>query len=122
MKEYKKPLVTVDAGLAEGVYSASGAGDAVKFSDLTVVNDWGGNGQLTFTADLSGVASLSQLTLVVTFNQEITGSWGGGASATVEGKTAKYYWYSAPNSAGLIIQVGSGLSTLKIEGYSYYNS
>lgn len=25
MKMYKKPIVTVDAGLAEGVYAASGA-------------------------------------------------------------------------------------------------
>ena len=31
MKMYKKPIVTVDAGLAEGVYAASGAGSC-KYS------------------------------------------------------------------------------------------
>lgn len=122
MKEYKKPVVTVDVGLAEGVYAASGAGDAVTFSELSTIANWGSdNGQLKFTANLSGV-NPSQLTLAITFNADITSLWGGGAGATVSGKTATLTWYSAPSSAELTVQVSSGLSTLKIEGYSYRNS
>ena len=121
MKEYKKPLVTVDEGLAEGVYAASGAGDAVKFSDLTVIADWTNSGQLTFSADLSQV-NLSQLTLVITFNADITSLWGGGASVTVSGKTATLTWYSAPTSADFTVQVSAKPSSVVITGYSYSNS
>lgn len=39
MREYRKPVVTVDAGLAEGIYAASGAGNGVSASDLSVVSD-----------------------------------------------------------------------------------
>ena len=114
--------VTIDAGLAEGVYAASGAKNAVTLSELSTVANWGSdNGQLKFTADLSGV-NLSQLTLVITFNQNISNAWGGGASVSVNGKTATATWYSAPTSAELNVQVNSGLSTLKIDSYSYHNS
>ena len=121
MGEYKKPLVTIDAGLAEGVYAASGAVNTVQLSDLKVFNSWGEGGQLTFTADLSG-ADPSQLVLVVTFNQEIANAWGGGTNVTVSGKTTMTAeWYSAPTSAEFTVQVSAGISTLKIESFSYYN-
>lgn len=121
MGEYKKPLVTVDAGLAEGVYAASGAGAAVKLSDLTVSGDWGNGGQVTFTADFSSV-DRSQLVLVVIFNQAISGIWGGGASGQVDGNTATCTWYSAPESAELTVGVNAAPSTLKIDSYSYHNN
>ena len=89
---------------------------------LSTTEYWGGSGELKFTADLSGVANLSQLTLVITFNQNISNAWGGGARVSVSGKTATATWYSAPTSAEFTVQVDSGLSTLKIDGYSYHNS
>ena len=45
MKMYKKPIVTVDAGLAEGVYAASGASQGTLNVIYQGVWDrWGTNG------------------------------------------------------------------------------
>lgn len=41
MKMYKKPIVTVDAGLAEGVYAASGAKGTLN---VTYHGVWGSLG------------------------------------------------------------------------------
>ena len=38
MKTYKKPVVTVDAGMAEGVYAASGATQGTL--NVTYVGVW----------------------------------------------------------------------------------
>ena len=44
MKTYKKPVVTVDAGMAEGVYAASGAKGTLNVSYYGVWDRWGTNG------------------------------------------------------------------------------
>ena len=62
MERYEKPVVTVDVGLAEGVYAASGAGNSVSAGSLSVVADWGGSGQAMFTLDMSN-ANRSRLKL-----------------------------------------------------------
>ncbi len=119
---YEKPVITVDAGMAEGVYAASGATAAadIAYSELTTVADWGNSGQAKFTLDLSNV-NLSQLTVVVSFNTDIANGWGGGASATVSGSQVTLTWYSAPTSAEITVQVGSSFKDLKITGVTYSN-
>lgn len=44
MKTYKKPVVTVDAGMAEGVYAASGAKGTLNVTYYGVWDRWGTNG------------------------------------------------------------------------------
>lgn len=121
MKVYEKPVVSVDAGMAEGVYAASGSNGGVRVSEPSVTADWGNNnGQVKFALDLSGM-DLSQLTVILTFNMDITGGWGGGANASVSGNKLRLEWYSAPASAEIYVQVDSGLNSLQCTGSSYSN-
>lgn len=120
MSRYEKPVITVDAGLAEGVYAASGAGNGVSAGNLSVVVDWGNSGQAKFTLDLSNVTPF-QLTVIVTFNHDIAGGWGDGASATVSGNKLVLYWYSAPETAQITVQANS-IKQLQITGCSASNS
>ena len=56
MKMYKKPIVTVDAGLAEGVYAASGAKGTLNVTYHGVWDRWGTNGGKGLAmADWSGI-------------------------------------------------------------------
>lgn len=120
MKVYEKPVVSVDAGMTEGVYAASGAG-GIKTGNKTIVADWGGSGQAKFDLDLSNV-NLSQLTVVLTFNMDISSCWGGGASVSCSGKTATLTWYSAPTSAEITVQANGDIKNLQITGSSYSNN
>ena len=122
MKVYEKPVVSVDAGMTEGVYAASGAGGSIVTVDfLRYDGDWGNGGTAVFNVDLSAM-NPSQLTVVLTFNVSISGCWGGGASSSVIGKTATLTWYSAPSSAEISVQVqGSDVKQLKCTGSSYSN-
>lgn len=120
MKVYEKPVVSVDAGMTEGVYAASGAG-GIKTGNKTIVADWGGRGQAKFDLDLSNV-NPSQLTVVLTFNMDISNCWGDGASVDYSGKTATLKWYSAPISAGINVQVNGDITNLQITGSSYSNN
>lgn len=122
---YEKPVITVDAGMAEGVYAASGAGNTTASSItakfLRYDGDWGSGGTAVFSIDLSNMNS-SQLTVVLTFNMTISGAWGGGASATVSGSQATLDWYSAPSSAEISIQVqGSDVKQLEFKSATYSN-
>lgn len=121
MKMYEKPVITVDAGLAEGIYAASGAGNGVSASDLSVVSDWGNSGQAKFTLDLTN-ANRSQLTVTVKFNNTISNGWGGGASASYSGNQLTLYWYSAPETVEITVQANCVITQLKITGCSASNA
>lgn len=125
MSVYEKPVISVDAGMAEGVYAASGSapssgGVSVKSSSVTA--DWGGGGQANFSIDLSGLNNRSQLTVVLTFNMDISGGWGGNASAAASGKQLTLSWYSAPESAEITVQANGNINQLECTGSSYSNS
>ena len=121
MKIYEKPVVTVDAGMAEGVYAASGAGNGVSAGSLSVAADWGNSGQAKFTLDLRN-ANRSQLTVTVTFNNSINNGWGAGASASVSGNKLALYWHSAPETAEITVQADGAIAQLQITGCSASNS
>ena len=122
MKQYSKPMISIDAGMAEGVYAASGAGsNAITISVPTVIADWGGSGQATLTLDLSNM-NPSQLTVILTFNMDITSGWGGGASASASGHNVTLSWYSAPKTAEITVQANGDINQLKCTGYSYTNA
>lgn len=120
MSNYEKPVISVDAGMAEGVYAASGSTGGVSVGDLTVVADWGGSGQAKFSIDLSSL-NPSQLTVVLTFNMDITNVWGGGASCAVSGKQATLTWYSAPSLAEIFVQASGDVKQLKCTGSTSSN-
>lgn len=124
MKMYEKPVVTVDAGMAEGVYAASGSTSSSIFSDGSVIASWSDtSGQVNFNVDLSKL-NRSKLTINVTFNHPITNIWGGGASANLNGTStsAILTWYDAPESATLTAQVAtSNPNDLKVISYTISN-
>lgn len=120
MKMYEKPVVTVDTGLAEGVYAASGAGNGVSAGSLSITSDWGGGGQASFSLNLKNV-NRSQLTVIVTFNNDISSGWGDGASGNVSGNKLILSWYSAPETAEITVQAND-IRQLQITGCSASNS
>ena len=71
MKTYKKPVVTVDAGMAEGVYAASGATQGtLNVTYVGVWDKWGTNGGKGLAqADWSGINGT--ITLNITFNDTL---------------------------------------------------
>ena len=121
MREYRKPVVTVDAGLAEGIYVASGAGNSVSSGPLEVCGKWSGGGQAKFTLDLTNV-NHSKLKVTVTFNKNISSGWGGGASSSIEGNKLILSWYEAPNTAEIYVQENSDIAQLQITGCSASNA
>lgn len=122
MCKYEKPVISVDTGMAEGVYAASGStSGSVSVKFLRYDGDWGNGGTAVFSVDLSKV-NPSQLTVVLTFNMDIAGAWGGGASSSVSGTEAVLSWYSAPSSAEISVQVqGADVKQLACTGSSYSN-
>ena len=125
MKQYTKPMISIDNGMAEGVYAASGANTdgagTITISSPSVVANWGNSGQATFTLDLSKMDP-SQLTVILTFNMDISNGWGGGANASVSGNNLSLIWYSAPSSADITVQANGDITQLKCTGYSYSNA
>ena len=120
MKTYEKPIISVDEGLAEGVYAASGA-SPINISAPTVINDWGISGQAKFLANYSGIPETDRLHLsvTVTFNMPITSAWGGGASVIINSSTATFSYYNAPERVEIFVQANGSISDLKVEGYAY---
>ena len=124
MKLYKKPMITLDAGMAEGIYATSGADTPsdIQVNLLRYDGNWGNGGTAVYTVDLSAL-NPSQLTVSLVFNMEISGGWGGGASASVSGQTLTLNWYSAPSSAEISVQVqGHDIKQLECTGTAHSNN
>lgn len=118
MKQYSKPIISIDTGMAEGVYAVSGS-NLVSF--LRYDGDWGTSGIAVFSLDLSNL-NRSQLTVILSFNMDISSGWGGGANAQVSGKDLTLSWYSAPESAEISIKVeNNDVKKLECIGCSYTN-
>ena len=122
MKQYSKPIISIDIGMAEGVYAASGAdSNAIAISSPSATADWGGSGQATLTLNLSKM-NPSQLTVILTFNMDISSGWGGGASASASGHNVTLTQYNAPETAEITVQANGDINQLKCTGYSYTNA
>lgn len=116
MKTYEKPIISVDKGLAEGVYAASGA------SELTVTSTgkdkWGTeSGRSNYKIKFTDI-KLTSITL--TFNQPITGG-SGNTQYSISGQsiTFTYNGWNPPSPIDLSADVSTGLSTLELTGYTY---
>lgn len=123
MKTYTKPMVTVDSGLAEGVYAASGATKGTL--NVTYYGIWdrwpaGGKG-LAFAnwSDIDGT-----ITLNITCNDTIDDLETNDASVqkSWSGKTATLTFASTatnPLTIGIHLNHGTKIDDLNITGYTY---
>ena len=124
MKMYKKPIVTVDAGLAEGVYAASGASEGtLNVTYYGVWDRWGTNGGKSLAmADWSGIDGT--ITLNVTFNDTVDQAETSDASvnASCSGNTATFTFASTaenPLTLGIHLNHGTSIDDLKMTGFTY---
>ena len=124
MKTYKKPVVTVDAGMAEGVYAASGASQGtldVKYHG--VWDKWGTNGGKGLAmANWSGINGT--ITLNITFNDTLEQVETDDASVqkSLSGKTATLTFASTatnPLTIGIHLNHGTSIDDLKMTGFTY---
>lgn len=123
MKIYKKPVVTVDAGMAEGVYAASGAKGTLNVTYVGVWDKWGTNGGKGLAqADWSGINGT--ITLNITFNDTIDQVETDDASVqeSWSGKTATLTFASTatnPLTIGVHIDHGASIDDLQMTGFTY---
>ena len=124
MREYRKPVVTVDAGLAEGIYAASGAAQGtLNVTYHGVWDRWGTNGgkglAMVQWSDITGT-----ITLYINFNDTVDEIEIDDASVqkSWSGKTATLTFASSaanPLTVGIHLNHGTSIDNLKITGHSY---
>ena len=124
MNTYKKPVVTVDAGMAEGVYAASGAAQGtLNVTYIGVWDRWGTNGGKGLAqanwSDINGT-----ITLNITFNDTVDQVETDGASVQTSwsGKTANLTFASTvtnPLTIGIHLNHGTSIDDLNMTGYTY---
>ena len=123
MKTYTKPVVTIDNGMAEGVYAASGAQGALNVTYHGVWDRWGTNGgkglAMASWSDLNGT-----ITLNITFNDTIDQVETDDASvqASCSGQTATLTFASTatnPLTIGIHLNHGTSIDDLKMTGFTY---
>ena len=124
MKTYKKPVVTVDAGMAEGVYAASGATQGtLNVTYVGVWDKWGTNGGKGLAkANWSGINGT--ITLNITFNDTLEQVETDDASVqeSWSGKTATLTFASTatnPLTIGVHIDHGVSIDDLQMTGFTY---
>ncbi len=124
-KIYKKPVVSIDTGLSEGVYAASGASPSQGTLNVTYIGVWdrwpgGGKGlAMADWSDLSGT-----ITLNVTFNDTIDQAETDNASvnSSWSGKTAIFTFSattSSPLTIGIHLHHETSIDNLKMTGFTY---
>lgn len=122
MNTYKKPVVSVDSGMAEGVYAASGAG-TLNVIYTGVWDRWGTNGGKGLAmANWSGINGT--ITLNVTFNDTVDQVETDDASvqASCSGQTATLTFASTatnPLTIGIHLNHGTSIDNLQMTGYTY---
>ena len=124
MREYKKPVVTVDAGLAEGIYAASGAAQGtLNVTYYGVWDRWGTNGGKGLAmADWSGINGT--ITLIIHFSDTVDQIETTDASVQVSwsGSTATLNFASTatnPLTIGIHLNHGTSIDNLKMTEFTY---
>ncbi len=123
MKTYTKPVVTIDNGMAEGVYAASGAQGTLNVTYHGVWDRWGTNGGKGLAmADWSGIDGT--ITLNITFNDTVDQVETDNASVQTSwsGQTATLTFAStvtSPLTIGIHIDHGTSIDDLKMTGFTY---
>ena len=124
MKIYKKPVISIDNEISEGIYAASGASQGTL--DVTyhgVWDRWGTNGGKGLAmANWSNIDGT--ITLVIKFNDTIDQIETDDASvkATCSGQTATLTFASNaanPLTIGVHLNHGTSIDDLKMTDFSY---
>lgn len=124
MKIYKKPVISIDNEISEGVYAASGASQGTLNVDYHGVWDrWGTNGgkglAMANWSDIDGT-----ITLVINFNDTIdqVETTDASVNATCSGQTATLTFASTaenPLTIGVHLNHGTSIDNLKMKDFSY---
>ena len=124
MRAYEKPVITVDSGMAEGIYAASGATQGtLNVTYYGVWDRWGTNGGKGLAmADWSGIDGT--ITLNIKFNETIDQIETDDASvkASCAGNTATLTFASTasnPLTIGVHLNHGTSIDDLKMESFTY---
>lgn len=124
MRVYEKPVITVDSGMAEGIYAASGATQGtLNVTYYGVWDRWGTNGGKGLAmANWSGIDGT--ITLNIKFNETVDQietddasvqcSWSGSTATLTFASTA-----SNPLTIGIHIDHGTSIDDLKMESFTY---
>lgn len=124
MKIYKKPVISIDNEISEGVYAASGASKGTL--DVTyhgVWDRWGTNGGKGLAmANWSNIDGT--ITLVINFNDKIdqVETTDASVNVTCSGQTATLTFASTaenPLTIGVHLNHGTSIDNLKMTGYTY---
>ncbi|WP_270202907.1 MULTISPECIES: hypothetical protein [unclassified Coprococcus] len=124
MKIYKKPVISIDNEISEGVYAASGASKGTL--DVTyhgVWDRWGTNGGKGLAmANWSNIDGT--ITLVINFNDKIdqVETTDASVNATCSGQTATLTFASTaenPLTIGVHLNHGTSIDNLKMKDFSY---
>lgn len=123
-KTYKKPVLTIDSGLSEGIYAASGATQGtLNVTYCGVWDRWGTNGGKGLAqANWSGIDGT--ITLTITFNDTVDQIETDDASVqkSCSGKTATLTFASTatnPLTIGIHLNHETSIDDLKITGFTY---
>lgn len=123
MRTYKKPMITVDSGLAEGVYAASGAKGTLNVTYYGVWDRWGTNGGkgLAFAnwSNLEGTITLNinfndTVDEVETDDASVQKSWSGKTATLTFASTA-----TNPLTIGIHLNHETKIDDLQITGFTY---
>ena len=125
MKTYEKPIISADKGLAEGVYAASGVTSQneiiITFSKIDA--DWGGSGQISLSADYTGLTKRSSLSVTLNFNMPVKNVYGDGISgisgANTSTVTLSYWGIPDKGNSNITVQADGNINSLQLDGYTY---
>ena len=123
-KTYKKPVLTIDSGLSEGIYAASGAAQGtLNVTYLGVWDRWGTNGGKGLAqADWSDINGT--ITLTINFNDTVDEIETDDASVqkSWSGKTATLTFASSastPMTIGIHLNHGTSIYDLQMTSFKY---
>lgn len=124
MKIYKKPVISIDNEISEGIYAASGASKGtLNVTYHGVWDRWGTNGgkglAMANWSDIDGT-----ITLVINFNDTIdqVETTDASVNATCSGQTATLTFASTaenPLTIGVHLNHGTSIDNLKMTGFTY---
>ena len=121
MKTYSKPIVTVDTGLAEGVYAASGADSTGCYDASAYIHQTPQTGRGDYRIQVNGKHHADHTkeaqVLTISFNQNVTYVSGGAGLISGNGTTTlqvKLSYHQNPNDnigfGDLVVTSDTGLA------------
>lgn len=122
-KTYKKPVISIDSGMAEGVYAASGAAQGtLNVAYYGAWDKWAAGGKGLAQANWSDISGT--ITLKITFNDTIDDLETDDASVqkSWSGKTATLIFANTvtnPLTIGIHINHGTSIYDLQMTGFDY---